>query len=208
MKDLKIKGNPGKGNSFSQISMKSVGNYNPNAHTAITHIHNEGYHTPSRMDAYFQALLDDIEKKVKKETIDELRYYVTKLPGTKPVEEKLADGGFSQSSIDEAVRLKEIYAKRAEMYDCYPSAQQIILLLFARIKNEFNTSIYPLIEDGISLRTIMEQLRTKIVIPIMQELDVHGVHDHYLNFTEDHIYGMIYYLTGMCHLNWRDYDNV
>lgn len=53
----------------------------------------------------------------------------------------------------------------------------------------------------------MDQLRQKIVNPIMATLDEGGAHDQYLNFTEDHIYGMIYYLTGMCHLNWKDYQD-
>ena len=163
---------------------------------------------PSRMDTYFQCLIEEIQKNVKAEIIDELLYYTTKKDGTLGMERKLADGGFRQESIMEALKQKEFYAKKSMRYDCYPSAQKIFLLLFARIKNEFNTSIYPLVEAQQPLPTVMEQLRIKIVNPIMDMLDANGAHDQYLNFTEDHIYGMIYYLTGMCHLNWKDYDNV
>ena len=54
----------------------------------------------------------------------------------------------------------------------------------------------------------MQQVHEKIVVPISDMLNANGAYDTYLNFNEDHIYGMIYYLTGMCHLNWKDYDNV
>ena len=164
----------------------------------------------SRLDAYFQRLIEEIEKNVTAETIDELLYYTTQKDGTLGMERKLMDGGFCSDSIMEALRQKEFYAKKSMRFDCYPSAQKIFLLLFARIKNEFKTSIYPLIKAEESLDVVMVQLRQKIVEPIMAMLDEGGAHDQYLNFTEDHIYGMIYYLTGMCHLNWKDYkdDNV
>lgn len=204
--DLSVTGNPGQGNTFSETRLQSTGSYNPNAHE-VNHYHYASA-AGSRMDSYFQSLMQEIESHVKAEVLEELKEYTTKLDGTKDVEEKLTDGGFRPSRIEEAKRMKEMYAKKAMQYDCYPSAQKIILYLFAQIKHEFNTSIFPLIEDGESLRTVMEQLRTKIVRPIMQSLDANGAHDRYLNFTDDHIYGMIYYLTGMCHLNWKDYDNL
>lgn len=190
------------------LHIGTAGSVNPNA-TSVNdtyHIHNAV--VPTRMDTYFQRLIEEIQKNVKAEIIDELLYYTTQKDGTLGMERKLADGGFRQESIMEALKQKEFYAKKSMRYDCYPSAQKIFLLLFARIKNEFNTSIYPLIEAQQPLPEVMNQLRQKIVTPIMDMLDANGAHDQYLNFTEDHIYGMIYYLTGMCHLNWKDYDNV
>lgn len=179
----------------------------PNAREATTNIYTTS--RPSRLESYFQRLMEEIKKNVvTEEVIDDLIYYNTKLDGTKDVEEKLRDGGFKESRIQEAVRLKEVYAKQAMRYDCYPSAQQIILVLFARIKREFETSIEPMIEDEAPLREVMQAVRSKIVSPIMQTLETDGSLDKYLQFTEDHVYGMIYYLTGMCHLNWKDYDNV
>jgi len=190
------------------LHIGTAGSVNPNA-TSVNdtyHIHNAV--VPSRMDTYFQRLIEEIQQNVKAEIIDELLYYTTEKDGTLGMERKLTDGGFREESILEALKQKEFYAKKSMRYDCYPSAQKIFLLLFARIKNEFNTSIYPLIEAQQPLPVVMSQLRQKIVNPVMDMLDAHGAHDQYLNFTEDHIYGMIYYLTGMCHLNWKDYDNV
>ena len=98
-----------------------------------------------------------------------------------------------------------MYARRAEQYQYYPSAQQIIFALFSNIKNEFKASIYPMIVRGEQLTDVMLALRSNIVKPIMATLEKMGSRDEYLRLSEDHIYGMIYYLTGMCHLNWTVY---
>ena len=199
--DVKIEGNPGQGNHFEENIIRHVDEY---------------YQQPTiykqergtRMGAYFQRLLEEIRGNVKEEVIDDLLYYTTRLDGTKGMEEKLMDGGFRPNKIEEAKRFKELYAKKATRFDCYPAAQQINLNLFSRIKNEFDTNIYPLIENGESLIVVMQQIRERIVLPIMTLIENAGANDTSLQYTEDHIYGMIYYLTGMCHLNWKDYDNV
>lgn len=200
--NLNVKGNPGENNSFQENQISKVGNYYQNATF-------EGMGSAStRMGSYFQKLLDEIRGEVKDEVIDELLWYKTKLDGKKDMEEKLTDGRFRPAKIMEAKHFKEMYAKKALQYDCYPSAQKINLTLFARIKHEFDTSVYPLIEQGKPLNEVMCQIREKIVSPIMELIETSGTHDEYLNYTEDHIYGMIYYLTGNCHLNWKDYDNL
>lgn len=198
----------GQKNTYNENTFGSNSQYINKVDTLL-HEHTVYYGTGStRIDAYFQSLIEEIQKNVKAEIIDELLYYTTQKDGTLGMEQKLIDGGFRQDRIMEALKQKEFYAKKAMRFDSYPSAQRIFLLLFARIKNEFNTSIFPLIEKQQHLNVVMEALRHKIVNPIMAMLEAGGTHDQYLNFTEDHIYGMIYYLTGMCHLNWKDYDNV
>ena len=201
---MDLKGvNTGENNTYQEIQVKDNSQYIAKAENV--------YLQPSpqsRMDTYFQRLLAEIEKGIKGDVIDELKYYQTKLDGTKGVEEKLADGGFRPLKIQEAKHFKELYAKKATKYDCYPSAQKIILSLFARIKHEFDASIYPLIEQKQPINDVMQQVHKKIVVPICNMLNENGAHDTYLEFNEDHIYGMIYYLTGMCHLNWKDYDNI
>ncbi|WP_018462358.1 ABC-three component system protein [Segatella paludivivens] len=163
---------------------------------------------PSRISSYFEGLCNEIANNTTEEIIDDLREYHTVLDGTKGLEGKLQDGCFPQSMINVAQRQKEAYAKKATKFECYPSTQKINLLLFAKIKNEFNTYLFPMIQCNEPIDVIMQKLYETIVKPIMDKLDVAGCHDEYLNYTSDHIYGMIYYLTGMCHLNWKDYDNV
>lgn len=202
--DLKVTGDPGQGNSYSETTLQHVDSFNPAATTV-----NYNYSSnSSRLASDFERLRQEILKGVKQETIEELKYYITKLPGTRSAEDKLSDGGFKPSSIREAIRLKDLYARRATMYQDYPAAQQINLDLFSRIRHEFDDTIFPIIESGAELSTVMQQIRTKIVNPIMQLLNENGAYDEHLHYSEDHIYGMIYYLTGMCHLNWKDYDNL
>lgn len=163
----------------------------------------------SRLSATFERLEQEILNNTRKEVIDELLLYTTKLDGTKGLEEKLQDGGFQKMFIQKAIIQKEMYAKRATKYECYPAAQEIILSLFARIKNEFDVRIYPMIiKGGADVPSIMQEVHKQIVSPILQMIETNGENDQSLYFNMDHIYGMIYYLTGMCHLNWKDYDNI
>ena len=162
----------------------------------------------SRLSATFKRLEQEILNNTRKEVIDELLLYTTKLDGTKGLEEKLQDGGFQKMFIQKAIIQKEMYAKRATKYECYPAAQEIILSLFARIKNEFDVRIYPMIIKGVDVPSIMQEVHKQIVSPILQMIEMNGANDQSLYFNMDHIYGMIYYLTGMCHLNWKDYDNI
>lgn len=162
----------------------------------------------SRLSATFERLEQEILNNTRKEVIDELLLYTTKLDGTKGLEEKLQDGGFQKMFIQKAIIQKEMYAKRATKYECYPAAQEIILSLFARIKNEFDVKIYPMIIKGEDVPSIMQEVHKQIVSPILQMIEMNGANDQSLYFNMDHIYGMIYYLTGMCHLNWKNYDNI
>lgn len=162
----------------------------------------------SRLSATFERLEKEILANTTKEVIDDLLMYTTKLDGTKGLEEKLQDGGFKKSFIQKATLQKEMYAKKATKYECYPAAQEIILSLFARIKNEFDVRIYPMITRGADVSSIMPEVHNQIVSPILQMIEANGAEDQSLYFNMDHIYGMIYYLTGMCHLNWKDYDNI
>lgn len=201
MKELTIKGDPGQGNHFEEKTYEHIDDYYD--HPTIYHQERN-----SRMASDFQRLRQEILKGVKSEIIEELKQYITILDGTKPFEEKLEDGGFKPSKIEEASRQMLLYAKKAEKLDCYPSAQQIFSDLFAFIKNEFNDSVFPLIEDGRPLREVMTAIRTNIVRYLMNLLNVNGAYDEDMHLTEDHIYGMIYYLTGMCHLNWTEYEDI
>ena len=162
----------------------------------------------SRLSATFERLEQEILNNTRKDFIDDLLLYTTKLDGTKGLEEKLQDGGFQKMFIQKAIIQKEMYAKRATKYECYPAAQEIILSLFARIKNEFDVRIYPMIIKGADVPSIMQEVHKQIVSPILQMIETNGENDQSLYFNMDHIYGMIYYLTGMCHLNWKDYDNI
>ena len=190
--DVKIKGNPGNGNSYEDVNMQHVDNYNPNAKESITHIHYES--TDSRLACWFRKLKEEFENDVRLQ------------PHTIGLEQKLLDGGFSKTAIDQARRKKQYYAKKTTKYQYYESAQRIDSYLFAIVCNRFDNYVTPLIEDSAPLRTINQTVYEQVVIPIMRELNSNGSDDTYLCYSEDDIFGMIYYLTGNCHINWKKYD--
>lgn len=189
-----------------EVRIDQLGSYNPNARESTTNIYNNG--GPTRMSTYFRQLHEEIENKTTREIIQDLLDYKTKLDGTKGMEEKLRDGGFSESFIQTALRKKEQYAKKAMQYDCYPSAQEINLLIFIDIMDLFTIYVEPLIKRCEPVEVVMQSIHEKVVNPIMDKINVNGADDKDLRYTPNHIYGMIYYLTGMCHINWKDYDNV
>ena len=179
----------------------------PNAKEGITHIHQNGSRS-ERIAKDYARLREEIGKEVDPKTRDKVKFYETKIPGTKDVIEKLTDGGFKPTRIKEAERLKEFWSKEALRYADYPYAQDINFVLYTRIVREFEVYVTPMVEDGEPLRDIMVTIHEKMVKPIMELLESSGENDENLRYTYDHIYGIIYYLTGNCHLNWADYDNL
>lgn len=130
------------------VRIDQVGSYNPNARESTTIINNNG--GPTRMSSYFRQLHEEVKNKTTRDIIQELLEYKTKLDGTKGMEEKLKDGGFSESFIKVALRKKEQYAKKAMQFDCYPSAQEINLLIFIDIMDLFTIYVSPS-SNGVSL---------------------------------------------------------
>lgn len=208
---MEFSSNIGKGNSFFDFEIHKVENLNPNAKTVHNHYYGGGKDNgkgSSRLASYFRGLHQEIAKKITREVIDELLEYKTQLDGTKGLEGKLTDGGFSTGAIEDAMRKKEKYAKKAAKFECYPSAQEINLLLFADINSRFERYIFPLIKAETDMDLVMQRIHEMIVDYEMNFINENGADDADLRYTSDHIYGMLYYLTGMCHINWVDYDNL
>ena len=72
--DLKITGNPGTGNTFQEVHIGTVQNYNPNASSVIIHNFGERLKAPAAVTrALPEADLTPLR--------DEVRHYVMKLQG-------------------------------------------------------------------------------------------------------------------------------
>jgi hypothetical protein len=65
----------------------------PNAKEAVQHIHNNEKRS-ARIANDYARLREEIGKEVDPKTKDKVKFYETKIPGTKDVIEKLTDGGF------------------------------------------------------------------------------------------------------------------
>ena len=194
--ETQINGNPGHNNTYQESKIENVDTLYNNAtiyHQCVV----------TRLSAYFKRLTEEVSSNTRAPVKEELMEYTNRLDSNPGIEDKLLAAGFTASSMREAGHNMNTFTRKAKQYICYPSAQNIILLLMSRIKNEFNTNIYPLIEDSTPQRTIMAQIRSRIVLPIMDTLNADGAFDEHLCFTDDHIYGMLYYLTGMGYISWQ-----
>lgn len=203
--EININGNPGSGNRYDDVKIHQVGSYNPNA--TEVHIHQQVGGQNSRMASWFRKLKEEIDHddKLQKKMADIMRYR-TKLPNTLGLKRKLQDGGYNKTAIDKACRLKQGYAKKATKYQYYEMANRIDDYLFAILSNRFDDYVYPLIVNQRPLADIKQEVSEQVIIPVMKELNENGEDDIYLCYTTDDILGMLYYLTGNCHINWANYD--
>lgn len=162
----------------------------------------------SRFAKRFEKLNQEIKSDQRYEGIMEaLKYYLTKQDGI-DAETKLKDGGFSEREIIKAIKSKENYAKKLQKNRFFESAQWIDSQLFAKIKMNFDAFIIPLVNSKASKDEIMTSIVKNVIQPVLDLLNTEGEDDEYLNYNADDIFGMVYYLTGQCHLNWTDYDSI
>lgn len=140
-------------------------------------------------------------------TMESLKYYLTKRDGI-DMPTKLEDGGFKVSEIIEAARRKEKFRKRLEINRFFESAQWIDSQLFAIIKMKFEAHVDPLICNGSTKEEILKVVVQNVIEPVLEIINIEGENDEVLNYNAEDIFGMIYYLTGQCHLNWKDYDSI
>ena len=111
---------------------------------------------------------------------------------------KLEDGGF-ESDIKTAMRLKEDYAKYLYQNNFSIAKQKIHGYLLAKIFVAFDLCVVEAIREKKSKLEIKDILLEKVIKPIEDELGIDNVLDLY----RDDVLGMVYFLTGNCHISWK-----
>ena len=161
----------------------------------------------TRLRRLFEALYNEVQNDEKLQNIcEELNRYLTE-SDTIGLEQKLIDGGFNENSILEATKQKEYFSKKLYKFQEYESAQYIYVDLLALIKANFEDYVYPLLQTKPSLLELNSELRSRIVDPIVNTLNNDGSDDNILNLNVEEVKGMIFYLTGRCHIKWNN-DNI
>lgn len=162
----------------------------------------------TRWQKRFEKLQEEVKNDKRYESfIEDFHTYNTIQDGI-GLEQKLIDAGFSPREILRAMKFKEKYAKRVVMGEMFQAQQEIDVEIFSIIDNNFETYVFPKLVDECEKSSILECLMEKVVQPILDILNKEGESDDFLNYTTNDIYGMIYFLTGKCHLNWKDYDSI
>lgn len=115
------------------------------------------------------------------------------------LEEKLKDAG-RDDQIDMAMAMKEIVFSQLRDNIFSLTFQQIYATLLGKVFEEFETWVKPVITAGKPRQEIDEIVNMRIIHPIMDEIESCG---DYGGVTPQTLRGMIYFLTGNCHIRWR-----
>ncbi|MDV4072209.1 hypothetical protein CMT45_10855 [Elizabethkingia anophelis] len=162
----------------------------------------------TRWQKRFEKLQREVQNDSRYEVFIEDFHNYNTLQDAIGIQQKLIDAGFNKSEIIRALKLKEKYSKRVVIGEMYEAQQEIDVEIFSLIDNNFYTYVFPKITDGIAKSEILEALNEKVIKPILDILNRESEADNYLNYNMNDIYGMVYFLTGKCHLNWKDYDPI
>ena len=139
------------------------------------------------------------EDKTLREVIDSLRYY---LDPSAPEASFDLEGKLSaakrESSLSEATALKELFAKKLARHQLSPVAQEIFAWTLGRMQILFQVHVRPMIASGEAPDGVNEAVLDKVIQPTIAELE-----DNVLILNYQELRGMLYYLTGNCHIEWH-----
>jgi hypothetical protein len=113
------------------------------------------------------------------------------------LENKLIIGGY-QHYLLLAASAKEVFAKHLFKYQFSESAQKMYAFLLAKMWNCFQTHVYPAILQNRSQQEVMVLVGTHVYAVIEDCLG-----ENILELYDDEIAGMLFYLTGNCHIKWK-----
>ena len=130
--------------------------------------------------------------------VDNLNHYSTNLDEDTvyDLEYKLK-AGKRDSEYKRAALLKERIAKKIKLNENSEAAQEIYAYLLSQICSDFNMHVYPLINTS-SIIQINSLIDERVIKPAQGILG-----ENVLRLLKDDINGMIYFLTGNCHIKWE-----
>jgi hypothetical protein len=105
--------------------------------------------------------------------------------------------GNREDLYDDAEFYKDKFAQRLARHQFSTQAVAIHLYFLTQINERFSSKILPLIKDGFSTTSIDSAISDLIIQPFVSEVITA---DPTMN--ADIIRGMLYFLTGNCHIKW------
>ncbi|MDR0506580.1 MAG: hypothetical protein LBH32_07170 [Dysgonamonadaceae bacterium] len=154
---------------------------------------------------YLQNLYDKFQEE--KSGNQELREFCEELDYLNSVidneviglEQKLKDG-HREYLIDYAKDVKERFHKKLIQTSQYSNvAQDINIYLLTKVRRGFMMEIYKLICDNEPQDKINLLITKRIINPVKADLGI-----NLFRYNEDDIMGMIFFLTGNCHIKWSN----
>ena len=134
-----------------------------------------------------------------KQTIAKLEHFQAQVPDDllSGLEQTMEAVGCSPQQLEFAKKTKELFAKKLIEFQLSESAQRIQALLLAEVYSRFHLAIAPMIAADAELGAINKAVQHEIIEPIQQMLE-----ENVLELYADEINGMLYFLTGNCHIRW------
>jgi len=153
---------------------------------------------PTQMDLLSQKYVEEkSNQQVTYVIIDELTHYSNENYDIRDLTEKLEDAGFGYL-VDVGEELKEEVSKLIIRNQHYKSAQKIITYLLAEVESIFNANIKKRLLD------VKEEAALKLLFRAHLEKEIQAhLGDNVLEIFNRQINGMVYFLTGNCHLEWK-----
>lgn len=132
--------------------------------------------------------------------IEELAEYTTDRPDREiiGVEAKLANGG-REDLIQNAIYFKNKFERKIAKKQLSRSEQHCYAHILAFIESKFNQFVRPLILNGSSKQVVDAAVHEHIFEPVYKAIVSFDI-----SITIQHVSGMLYFLTGKCHLVWNE----
>ena len=155
--------------------------------------------------SYLNDLFEKFQKEMEadqelKEICKELDYFSSQVENDEMIglENKLIAGHKPPMVIRYAKYTKEKFHKKLMLTSQYSAvAQDINVYILSKIHRSFMMEIYTLICNNESESKIQAVIAERIINPVKAELGL-----NLFKYDEDDIMGMIFFLTGNCHIKW------
>lgn len=109
---------------------------------------------------------------------------------------KLVNGG-REDLLDSAAYLKHQFSKKLAKDELSESVQRVYAHILSIINTTFAQKVRPLILEGAAIRDVDSVIFEEIYNPIYDDIACADI-----GLTMDHVRGMLFYLTGKCHIRW------
>lgn len=168
---------------------------------SVSEQHYHTYFRQTKLSKLFERLSIEFSNNTTVSKIhDDLKRYQTERD-TIGLKQKLIDGKV-EFLYDDAVWLKQEYAKKLTKFALYGPAQEIHAFLLSIVIEKFRNNVYPMILEGATNKEIMKYISENIVAQVLTIISEEGCND-IMGLCSTDIEGMVYYLTGVCHIKWK-----
>lgn len=153
------------------------------------------------LEKAIQSILESTDENPElEEIIEELAEYITNRPDREVigVKQKLINGG-REDLLDDAVYLKNKFERTIAKKQMSLIDQKVYAHVLAMIGSLFNHKIRPLILEEKAKSEVDSSIHKEIIDPVYKSIVSFNQ-----QVTPNHVAGMLYFLTGKCHLIWSE----